>query len=92
MALKLGGRTLTVFSYGFVQEKEIWAPSNIEVGEVFLRKLEAVCVKTRDGAVWIKMLRQLKSKQNPYPFKVPATLQLGEEALSGITRVECKAL
>jgi len=81
VTLRLGDKTVTRFSYGYTEEREQSAPSNIKVGEIFLRKLEAVCVKTMDGAVWIRMLRSLKTKENPLPFKVPAILQLGEEIL-----------
>lgn len=76
VTLTVGGRTLTRFSYGYTEEKDSLPSANIAVGEIFLRKLEAVCVKTVDGAVWIRMLRPLKSKENPLPFKVPATHSL----------------
>lgn len=76
VTLTLGGKTVTRFSYGYFEEKECLPSADIRVGEIFLRKFEAVCVKTIDGAVWIRMLRSLKSKENPLPFKIPATHSL----------------
>ena len=48
-------------------------------GEIFMKKYEAVCVKTIDGAVWIKQMRAPKTKQNPFSFKVPSTIFLNEK-------------
>lgn len=76
--LTIGEQVVTRFTYGYVREGKITPSSSIKNGEIFLRKYEAVCVKTKDGAVWIKQMRNPKSNSEPHPFKVPSTLQLGE--------------
>jgi len=63
-----------------VEEKKESAPSDIVPGEIFLKKNEAVCVKTIDGAVWIQQMRKPKNKENPHSFKLPSTIHLGELA------------
>jgi hypothetical protein len=75
--LTIGDRKITRFTYGYTKETEIIPPSHIKNGEIFLTKMEAVCVKTVDGAVWIRSMRHLKSKETPLPFKVPSTIHLG---------------
>ena len=39
----------------------------------------AICVATRDGAVWISHLREPKTESRPY--KLPAALAIGQDQL-----------
>ncbi|KAF0457851.1 hydrogenase maturation protein [Gigaspora margarita] len=47
-------------------------------GRILAKRDDAICIATKDGALWVSQLRSLKSKIKPYPFKLPAIIQLGE--------------
>lgn len=61
MQLLLGEKTLNRFTYGYVRERNLLPPPSARNGEIFMQKYEAVCVKTKDGAVWIQQMRNPKS-------------------------------
>ena len=78
--LTLKGQKLIRFTYGYTAERMHKAPESVVPGEIFLRKHEAVCVKTVDGAVWIRQMRKPKNKEHTHPFKTPSCVHLGELA------------
>ncbi|WP_149181517.1 enoyl-CoA hydratase-related protein [Streptomyces sp. TRM49041] len=47
-------------------------------GTVVARRAGAVCLATRDGAVWVPELRPRRTRGGPATFKLPATLVLGD--------------
>ena len=59
--LIIGAEIITRFTFGYVRELEIIPPKSIKNGQIFLKKYEAVCVKTKDGAIWIQQMRRAKS-------------------------------
>lgn len=60
--------------FGVHREEYLKPGGNIALGEVFAQRGDAVCLRTLDGAVWVSTTRPLKSKLNPNPFKLPATI------------------
>lgn len=51
----------------------------IAIGQVFAKRDDAVCVRTKDGAVWISTTRAPRSRDTPEPFKLPATIDLADK-------------
>ena len=50
---------------------------SVSVGQVFGRRNEAICVRTRDGAIWISQLRTPKKKgESVVSIKLPSIVQL----------------
>ncbi len=49
-----------------------------EPGRIFLKSGDAIAIRCiNGGAVWVTQLRKPKTKENPCPFKVPASVLLG---------------
>ncbi|CAG8645915.1 3339_t:CDS:2, partial [Racocetra fulgida] len=76
--IELDNQKITRFLYGGHYEGAINKDLIACPGKVLARRDEAICIAAKDGAFWISQLRSPKTKLNPYPFKLPATTQLGK--------------
>lgn len=67
---------ITRFLHGASRESYLKPGNEIKPGEIFAKRCEAVCIKTQDGAVWIRQMRNPKIESNLNPFKAPSVLNL----------------
>ena len=65
-----------VFMYGAHEEGAMKAN---DPGSILATREGAICLASKDGAVWITHLREPKAGK--FPYKLPAALVLGEEKL-----------
>lgn len=61
-----------------------------EPGRLLARRNGAVCIGTKDGALWVGHLRRASEDGLP-PLKLPAATVLGEGALAGVPEVPSSA-
>ncbi|CAG8456285.1 2025_t:CDS:2 [Gigaspora margarita] len=78
--IDLNGHKITKLLYGAHNEKKINKDSTFYPGRILAKQNDAICIATKDGALWVSQLRSLKSKIKPYPIKLPSIIQLGELA------------
>ncbi|CAG8687511.1 10647_t:CDS:1 [Cetraspora pellucida] len=76
--IDLNSQKITRFLYDAHDEKIINKDLAVEPGRILAKRDEAICISTKDGTFWASQLRSLKTKAKPCPFKLPATIQLGE--------------
>ncbi|CAG8537426.1 3249_t:CDS:2 [Gigaspora margarita] len=76
--IDLDGHKITRLLYGAHNEKKINKDLTFCPGRILVKWDDAICIATKDGALWVSQLRSLKSKIKPYPFKLSAIIQLGE--------------
>ncbi|RNA05551.1 hydrogenase maturation [Brachionus plicatilis] len=74
--LTIKDQKIARFVFGACKEDYLEPASSISIGEIFAKRGDAVCVKTKDGSVWFSCMRSFKSKENTSPIKLPSTLQL----------------
>jgi putative two-component system hydrogenase maturation factor HypX/HoxX len=60
------------YGFGVVEEEKIKG----KPGEIIAKRNEAICIATKDGAVWIQCLK----KKEDGSIKLPATIALGDKA------------
>ncbi|CAG8616016.1 37019_t:CDS:1 [Gigaspora margarita] len=76
--IDLNGTKITRFLYDAHNEKTINQDLMAYPGKVLAKRDDAICIAAKDGAFWVSQLRSPKTKLKPYPFKLPATIQLGK--------------
>ncbi|CAG8591386.1 26249_t:CDS:1, partial [Racocetra persica] len=76
--IDFNGQKITRFLYNAYNEKMINKDLTAYPGRILAKRDEAICIATKDGAFWVSQLRSPKTKIKPYPFKLPATIQLGK--------------
>ncbi|CAG8626427.1 11351_t:CDS:1 [Dentiscutata erythropus] len=76
--IDLNNKKITRFLYDAHNEKTINKDLMAYPGKVLAKQDDAICIATKDGAFWVSQLRSPKTQTDPYPFKLPATIQLGE--------------
>ncbi|CAG8444666.1 27272_t:CDS:2 [Dentiscutata erythropus] len=76
--IDLNEHKITRLLYGAHNEKKINKDLTVYPGKILAKRDDAICIATKDSALWVSQLHSLKSKINLYPFKLPAIIQLGE--------------
>ncbi|CAG8752547.1 13796_t:CDS:2 [Gigaspora margarita] len=76
--IDLNGHKITRLLYGAHNEKKLNKDLTFCPGRILAKRDDAICIVTKDSALWVSQLRSLKSKIKLYTFKLPAIIQLGE--------------
>jgi len=82
------GNETNKFLYGCHKEIYLIPSNDKQLGEIFFKRHEAVCIKTIDGAVWIEQLRNPRNKEKSFSFKLPALINLQNSSFNNYSNLD----